>query len=95
MGYNHLIFIEPLGPGTQLLDFFDFLTNSVMMPIAALLTSLLVSRVVGIDKIEDEIIHGESAFRRKKVVMIKYLCPVFAIIILLSSVANALGWIKM
>ena len=68
-----------------------------MMPIAALLTSLLVSRVVGIDKIEEEIIHGEIAFRRKKVfvVMIKYLCPVFAIIILLSSVANALGWIKM
>lgn len=83
--------------GMQFLDLFDFLTNSVMMPIAALLTSLLVSRVVGIDKIEDEIIHGESAFRRKKVfvVMIKYLCPVFAIIILLSSVANALGWIKM
>ena len=86
-----------VGRGMQFLDLFDFLTNSVMMPIAALLTSLLVSRVVGIDKIEDEIIHGESAFRRKKVfvVMIKYLCPVFAIIILLSSVANALGWIKM
>ena len=86
-----------VGRGMQFLDLFDFLTNSVMMPIAAFLTSLFVSRVVGIDKIEEEIIHGESAFRRKKVfvVMIKYLCPVFAIIILLSSVANALGWIKM
>ena len=95
LGYGPLAGIKIIG--MQFLDLFDFLTNSVMMPIAALLTSLFVSRVVGIDKIEEEIIHGESAFRRKKVfvVMIKYLCPVFAIIILLSSVANALGWIKM
>ena len=95
LGYGPLAGIKIIG--MQFLDLFDFLTNSVMMPIAALLTSLFVSRVVGIDKIEAEIIHGESAFRRKKVfvVMIKYLCPVFAIIILLSSVANALGWIKM
>ena len=83
--------------GMQFLDFFDFLTNSVMMPIAALMTSLLVSRVIGVDKIEEEIRHGESAFRRKKifVVMIKYLCPIFALIILASSVANAFGWISM
>ena len=81
----------------QFLDLFDFLTNSVMMPIAALMTCLLVSRVVGINKIEEEIRHGEGAFRSKKifVVMIKYICPVFALIILASSVANALGWIKM
>lgn len=26
---------------------------------------------------------------------IRYLCPVFAAIILVSSVANALGWISM
>ena len=48
------------------LDFFDFLTNSVMMPIAALMTSLLVSRVIGVDKIEEEIRHGESAFEERK-----------------------------
>jgi len=27
--------------------------------------------------------------------MIQYLCPVFALIILFSSVANAFGWITM
>jgi NSS family neurotransmitter:Na+ symporter len=81
----------------QFLDFFDFLTNSVMMPIAAIATCLLVSRVIGVAKIEEEIIHGESRFRRKKIflVMIQYLCPVFALIILFSSVANAFGWITM
>ena len=50
-----------------------------------------------VKKIEEEIIHGESAFRRKKIfaVMIKYLCPIFVLIILISSVANAFGWISM
>ena len=39
----------------QILDFFDFLTNSVMMPIAAIATCLLVSRVVGVQRIEEEV----------------------------------------
>ena len=36
-------------------------------------------------------------FRRRSVFrfMIRYICPVFVIIILLSSVANAFGLIKM
>lgn len=95
LGYGPLAFVKIIG--MQFLDFFDFLTNSVMMPIAALMTSLLVARVVGVKKIEEEIIHGENTFRRKKIfaVMIKYLCPIFVLIILISSVANAFGWISM
>ena len=95
LGYGSLAFVKIIG--MQFLDFFDFLTNSVMMPIAAMMTSIFVSKVVGIDRIEEEIRHGEAAFRRKKifVVMIKYLCPIFAMIILASSVANAFGWISM
>ena len=83
--------------GMQFLDFFDFLTNSVMMPIAAVATCLLVSRVIGVKGIEEEVLHGEQSFKRKKIfrVMIQYLGPVFAVIILLSSVANAFGWISM
>ena len=95
LGYGPLAFVKIIG--MQFLDFFDFLTNSVMMPIAAMMTSIFVSKVVGIDRIEEEIRHGEAAFRRKKIfgVMIKYLCPIFAMIILASSVANAFGWISM
>ena len=95
LGYGPLSFVKIIG--MQFLDFFDFLTNSVMMPIAALMTSLFVSKVVGVDRMEEEIRHGESKFRRKKifVVMIKYLCPIFAMIILASSVATAFGWISM
>ena len=95
LGYGPLAGVTVFG--MQFLDFFDFLTNSVMMPIAAMLTSLFVSRIVGMKRMEEEIMHGESTFRRKKIfiVMIKYLCPVFALIILISSVANAFGWIAM
>ena len=95
LGYGPLAGIKIIG--MQFLDFFDFLTNSVMMPIAAIATCLLVSKVIGVKRVEEEVLHGESRFRRKKVFyfMIQYLCPVFAAIILISSVANAFGWISM
>ncbi len=69
-----------------------------MMPIAAIATCLLVTSVIGVEKIEEEVTQTGKPFRRKKVLlffMIRALCPVFAAIILVSSVANALGWISM
>ena len=95
LGYGPLAGVKLIG--MQFLDFFDFLTNSVMMPVAAIATCLLVSRVIGVGKIEQEVLIGETAFRRKKIFnfMIRFLCPVFAVIILLSSIANAFGWISM
>lgn len=95
LGYGPLAGVTVFG--MQFLDFFDFLTNSVMMPIAAIATCLVVSRVIGVEKIEAEVTADGKPFRRKKIFnfMIHYLCPVFAAIILVSSVANALGWISM
>ena len=95
LGYGPLAGVTVFG--MQFLDFFDFLTNSVMMPIAAISTCVLVSRVIGVEKIEEEVTAGGKPFRRKKIFnfMIRYLCPVFAAIILISSVANTLGWISM
>ena len=95
LGYGPLAGIKLIG--MQFLDFFDFLTNSVMMPIAAIATCLLISRVAGIAAIEEEVLKGENRFRRKKIFcfMIQYLCPIFAAIILISSIANAFGWISM
>ena len=79
--------------GMQFLDFFDFLPNSVMMPIAAIATCLLVSRVIGVEQIAQEVEQDGQRFRRKPVFnfMIRWLCPIFAAIILASSVANAFG----
>ena len=95
LGYGPMAGVTILG--MQFLDFFDFLTNSVMMPIAAIATCLLVSKVVGVDAIEQEVTLEGGTFRRKKIfcVMIRYICPIFAVIILLSSVANAFGLISM
>ncbi len=95
LGYGPLAGVTIIG--MQFLDFFDFLTNSVMMPIAAIATCLFVSKVVGLKKMEEEITQDGQPFRRKKIFhfMIQYLCPIFAAIILISSVANAFGWISM
>lgn len=95
LGYGP--FAEVTIIGMQFLDFFDFLTNTVMMPIAAIATCLLVSRVIGVEKIEAEVTADGAPFKRKKIFafMIRFLCPVFAGIILVSSIANAFGWISM
>ena len=95
LGYGPLSGVTIIG--MQFLDFFDFLTNSVMMPIAAIATCLLVASVIGVEKISEEVTQDGQPFRRKKVFdfMIRTLCPVFAAIILASSVANAFGWISM
>ncbi len=80
----------------QILDFFDFLTNSVMMPVAAFCNCVLVFRVIGIDRFCAEV-ESSSKFKRKPVFrfVLKYLAPFFTIIILISSVLNAFGVIHM
>ena len=94
LGYGPLAMVRIIG--MQLLDFFDFLTNSVMMPIAAMATCLLVVRVITVKGIAEEVEKNGAPFKRKAIFnfMIKYLCPFFVAIILFSSVASVLGWIK-
>ena len=95
LGYGPLAFVKIIG--MQFLDFFDFLTNSVMMPIAALTICLLVSRKIGVEGIAEEVEREGAPFRRKRIFtfMIRYICPIFVAIILISSVANVFGWISM
>ena len=86
-GYNVLIWMEPLGPGTQLLDFFDFLSNSVMMPIVALLTCVFVGWIIKPKEIIDEV-RESSEFKLAGVwtIIIKYIAPVLVIVILVANV---------
>lgn len=90
LGYGALDFVQIFG--MAFLDFFDFLTNSVMMPLAALATCWLILRVVGFARMDAEM-ESSSAFRRKKLyhVFMKYLAPICIVAILLSSIANVLG----
>ena len=95
-GYNALSFIEPLGPGSSLLDFFDFVSNSVMMPIAALLTCIFVGWIIKPKVIVDEV-KQSSPFKLERAwtVMIKYIAPVLVVVILVAYVAAQFGLFSM
>ena len=93
LGYGPLSGIQPLG--LSFLDFFDFISNSVLMPIVALLTCLFVGFIIKPKAISDEV-KLSSKFHREKlfVVVTKYVAPLFIIAILISSVLNTLGVIS-
>ena len=96
MGYNVLSFIEPLGPGTSLLDAADFLSNTVMMPLAALMTCIFVGWIIKPKAVIDEV-RESSRFRAAKVwaFVIKYVAPVFVVVILVAYVAAQFGYFTM
>lgn len=83
--------------GMQFLDFFDFLTNSVMMPIAAFATCILITKFMTVESLEAEVEQENHPFKRKAVFsfMIKFLCPLFVVIILISAILNVFGIISM
>ena len=93
LGYGPLSFITIIG--MPFLDFFDFLTNSVMMPLAALAICVLINRYVTIEKAESEVQLNGKPFRRRAIFrfMIRFLCPVFILMIFLSSILTSLGLI--
>ena len=95
LGYGPLSGVTIIG--MQFLDFFDFITNSILMPVAALCICLLITRHMGIDAAVEEVLADGHGFRRKNVFvyMIRFVCPVFVLVILAASVANVLGWIQM
>lgn len=78
--------------GMQFLDFFDFISNSIMMPIVAFLTCIFVGYVIKPQSIIDEV-ELSSPFKRKKLfeVVIKYIAPIFIVLIFISSILDAFG----
>ena len=82
LGYGVLGNVTPLG--MDFLTFFDYVSNSVMMPIVAIGTCLLVGWFVGTKEIENEITVNGEPFKRRGIfrVMIKYVAPVFLVVIL-------------
>ena len=84
MGYSNLSEVTIFG--YQILDFFDFISNNIMMPIVALLTCILIGYIVKPKYIEDETTLNGEKFRSKGLyeIMTKFVCPVFMIIILLT-----------
>ncbi len=73
--------------GRQILDFLDFFSNNIIMPLVALFTCVLIGYIAKPSYIEEEV-KLSSEFKSKKLynVMIKYICPVCMVIIFISSV---------
>ena len=103
MGYNSLLWMDPMhsifGFGEyqdfQLLDFFDFLSNTVLMPIVALLTCIFIGYVIKPQAIIDEVrVSSKFAASGLFTVMIKYVAPVLLVVILVSYTLSTMGIIS-
>lgn len=86
-GYNQLSFIQPLGEGSTILDFMDFISNSVIMPIVEILTCVMFGWFVKTKVLASEI-KISSKFRLEKAwtIMIKYIAPILIALILIWNV---------
>ena len=91
LGFGPLSFISWMG--MSVLDIMDFVSNSVLMPIVAFFTCIFIGFVIKPSTIADEVKVTDGTFKGEKLfaVMIKWIAPIFLVLILLSSVASALG----
>lgn len=82
LGYGVLGNIKVLG--MDFLTFFDYVSNSIIMPVVALGSCILIGWVVGTKVVEDEVTKNGESFVRRQIfrVMIKYIAPVCMVIIL-------------
>ena len=95
LGYNVLSGVRFFGK-FDILDFMDFITNSVLMPICALLICFFVTFGIGTKAIEEEVmLEGKFARRGLFNVMIKFIAPILVCAVLISSVLNSFGIISM
>ena len=76
--------------GLSLLDFFDFVGNNILMPIVALLTCLFVGYVLG-----PHVLIEEARLKKREAVLfrtiVRYVAPVFIVLILVTSLLDALS----
>ena len=89
LGYNVFYFelTLPNGSPAQVLDVMDYISNSVLMPIVAIATCIMVGWFIKPKTIIDEVTYGGLKFGREKlyVVMVKYVTPVMLLFLLLQS----------
>ena len=81
--------------GMSILDMFDFISNSVLMPVVALLTCIFIGYVIKPKALITEIeLTGKFKSKMLFTIVIKYIAPVIIVLILISSVLDALGIMK-
>lgn len=79
--------------GMDFLTFFDYISNSILMPIVAFCTCILVGWVIKPKALTDEITKNGEKFGRKKLfnVMIKYIAPICLLFIFVTGILSQLG----
>ena len=81
--------------GFAFLDFFDFISNSVLMPVVALLTCIFVGYVIKPKTlIEEAELSGKFSGKKLFTIIIRYIAPICIILILGFSVLEAFGIVK-
>ena len=91
LGFGVLDFIH-IGAMT-ILDIMDFVSNSILMPICALFTCILIGFVVKPKAVIDEATRNGEKFKSRNlfVVVIKWVSPICLFLILIRSILDALG----
>lgn len=91
LGFGIWSHIAPFG--MSILDAFDFISNSVLMPIVAFFTCVLVGFIIGPKVVVNEVKASDGKFKSEKlfIVMIKWICPIFLVLILGTSIATTMG----
>lgn len=79
--------------GMDFLTFFDYISNSILMPIVAFCTCILVGWVIKPKALTDEVTKNGEKFARKKLfnVMIKYVAPICLLFIFVTGILSQLG----
>ena len=81
--------------GMQFLDFFDFISNNIIMPILALGTAIFVGFIIKPKAIIEEVeVSGKFKMKGLFSVVIRFVAPVCILAILISSVLSAFGVIS-
>ncbi|MBR4450906.1 MAG: sodium-dependent transporter [Clostridia bacterium] len=81
--------------GFDILDFLDFLSNSVFLPLVGMLTCVVVGFVIKPDSIIEEMeLNGPFKMKTYYKVMVKWIAPVFIFAILISGILQSFGILK-
>ncbi|MGN0447307.1 MAG: sodium-dependent transporter [Acutalibacteraceae bacterium] len=93
--FGFSIWSEIAVKGLSILDMFDFVTNSLLMPIVAFFTCIFVGYILKPKALIEEIELSDK-FKSKTLftVVIKYVAPVCILLILISSILDGLGIMK-
>jgi NSS family neurotransmitter:Na+ symporter len=79
--------------GFSILDFLDFVSNSLLMPVVGMLTCIMVGFVLKPQLIVNEIeLNGPFKMKKFYSVMVKWIAPPCLLAILISSISLTISW---